>query len=124
MASMITRRGDWAGMLAGPLAWLVDELAAIAITYDFCSGRGAAIGGGPALALLAIGVAAFLAALMGGLTAWRHLNHPIDSRAGDDTVRDRLLFMARFGVVISSLSAVAILFRTITVLFLSGYACS
>jgi hypothetical protein len=121
MPSTVSDRRLWLGLLAGPLAWTVDELAAIALAYDRCS-AGLHVAGWRA-GMSAIGIAALAVTVWGMLSSWRVIDGgPIDSGLGEVT-DDRVRFMARFALVVGALALFAILLRTITVLFLAGSPC-
>jgi hypothetical protein len=121
---LVTRsnRALWFAVAAGPIAWSVDALAAVAIDVDTCAHRPTSHGGAAQLALLALGVIAALIAAAGATTGWRMMNRETDTGFGD-TIDDRRRFMARFGLVISTLAAIGIIFRTIGVLFIAAGSC-
>jgi hypothetical protein len=116
-------RALWFAVGGGPIAWSVDELAAIAIDHDYCA-HGAHAGAGLEATIPLIGIALVAAtiAILAGVTGWRQLHGTPDTGLGD-TDDDRRRFMARFGMVISALMLFGILLRLIAVLFISPASC-
>jgi hypothetical protein len=111
----------WFGLLAGPLAWTIDELAAIALAYDHCA-SGLNVSGWLASMSL-IGIVALAVTSVAIVSNWRLISgRVIDSGLGEVT-DDRVRFMARFGLVVSALSLFAIFLRAITALFLGSAPC-
>ena len=121
MSASVSARRPWLALLAGPLAWAIDELAAIAIAYDHCA-AGMHVAGWRAI-MSAIGIAALAIAAWSMASSWRLIaGEPLDTGLGEVT-SDRVRFTARFALVIGGLTFFAILLRTITLLFLGGAPC-
>jgi hypothetical protein len=98
---------QWIGMLGGPILWLVQFQTIYSI-----SGWGCALHSKAPLYLTS-GVFLVLSILTGFIAA-RHL-HP----AGGDTAARRTKFMARVGVLISSLFSLAIIAQALATIILS-----
>ncbi len=113
----------WFGIVAGPVAWILDTLSAIELTAAGCR-SGATLSPAATNGMIsAIGVAGLVVAGVALWSTWGLMSSaPLDTGIGG-TVDDRIRFIARFGMVTSGLAIVAIVWRTLTVLFVGAAPC-
>jgi hypothetical protein len=103
----------WFGVLAGPVAWMLDEGLSYAITQHACST-------GAFYELHIISVVCLLLAISGMFVARRQLTL-VPSGADDEggSPRDRSWFMARFGIACSAGFALVIIALMVPKIILS-----
>jgi hypothetical protein len=116
----------WYGLLAPPLAWMIQSSIAWFIVgrtcADFDPSWGVLAAGGVRVLLGAIGVAAFIAAalaLFGSLGAWREASRPGEDVSVTDAEGRRVPeYLSILGVLMSALFLLAIVWTTIPAVWL------
>ncbi len=113
---------QWAPIVAGPLLWTVVELASYWIVEAGCNAGwllGDAPADVPARALVAgIGGIALLVLSVLMARAWRGWDRRLDEQSEGELYANRQQFMRLASLTSGSLFGIAILYHTVTALFL------
>jgi purine-cytosine permease-like protein len=97
----------WAGVLAGPLAWLFDLSVSYALVQWVCGG-----GSHGVLHLISLGSLVLIA--IGAFSAWQALQRaPGGDREDGSAPEERGRFMAAFGLVMCALFATLVIAQAI-----------
>jgi hypothetical protein len=107
-------------LIASPIIWAAHFLLSYITAAIWCE-KAAGPGGSLAFALAAIGVYTLLALVGIGVTGWmgyrRHSLGSADVPHDDDTPEDRHRFLGFATLLMSALSAVAVLYAALVILF-------
>ncbi len=117
----VTPRALWIAVLAGPLAWVLDEGVALVIAARACAGPLRAAAPLVPLLLSIVAVTALIAVGGGVLSARRSLRS-LDGAAADARSADRMRFVIRAGILLAALAAYGIVLRLLTSLVNPGCA--
>lgn len=111
----------WGALLAGPIAWLLDEGVALLIEATVCSGAHP-VAPVARMALVAVGITALACIAAGALVATRSRGVP-DGTNGETSIRvERSRFLAMAALLLAAVSGFGVLLRLVTAL--AGAVCS
>ena len=116
----------WYAFFAPPVAWSIDQLAAISVHQDFCAAvlsRQWAPWAGVDAVLVMVGLVMLAVALSGGWVAWRAYAVLGDDNGYGDTGQDRRSFMARASILSCGLFSFGIVLRLLTLAFIRSANC-
>jgi hypothetical protein len=120
-AAQHDQRTVWLSLLAGPVAWAVDESIALVIAAGSCGSPGRSASAGyvatVVVALVALGVVAFAA-----LSAHRLWQRMDDSGGELSLGAERTRFMAAAALIVAAITGFGILLRLVSAL--TGLPCA
>jgi hypothetical protein len=96
-------RTRWLAVLAGPLAWALDEGIALVIDADVCATNARHVPALTQVILIALAVLALAVMLAGATSAWR-MYRSVDEGAGSIRA-ERTRFMALGALLLATVSA-------------------
>lgn len=112
----------WLPLAAGPVLWSVAEVASYWVVQMSCAGRWLLPDHPEAMPTrLVVGAIGLVALVLVGLSAragWRRWDRQVDEQAPGQPYGDRQQFIALITVVFGVIFSVAILFHTLTPVFL------
>ncbi len=117
----VTPRALWIAVLAGPLAWTLDEGIALVIEARACAGPLRATAPLVPVTLVIVAIIALIVVAGGVLSARRSLRS-VDGGAAETRSADRMRFVIRAGILLAALAAYGIVLRLVTSLVNPGCA--
>ena len=100
----------WLVMLAGPLAWAIDEAIALVIEADVCSATTSRVPGATQAVLIAIALAALCAIAFGAASALR-TRRSLDNATSARAERTRFIVLA--ALLLGGVSAFGVVLRLV-----------
>ena len=107
-------RTRWLAVLAGPLAWALDEGIALVIDADVCATNARHVPAATQVALIALAVAALAIIVVGALSALR-MYRSIDEDASSIRA-ERTRFMAMGALLLAGVSGYGVILRLLAAL--------